>query len=184
MRDSDQLLERALAQRCYVWVHGPDFTFMGFIVDLSESLVLIHRFLDFADNGFAIVRRSVIEAVDVGSRSLKFFEMMMRGEGVIGSLEAEFAIPMDSLASALRAIQSQRFLVLLDRGAHEDPDSEFNVGELLTVDDLHTRIRFVTSWGEWQNDSVVEMPHIVRTEFGTPYLRALQKYAGSNSAPG
>lgn len=99
--DTDALLRKALDERAYVWVEGAHTSFMGFVLGLSDSCVLIQRFNDFAEYGYAVLRRDIVAEVTYKTRSLAFFEHMMKGEGILSRVGLGFELPLDSMHAAL-----------------------------------------------------------------------------------
>jgi hypothetical protein len=176
-REVSELLEKAYAERAYVWVYGPHACFMGFVLGLSESFVLVQRFQDFAEYGYALVRRDTIGDVLYRTRPLAFFEQMMEREGVLERVGLPFELPIGSMSVALRSIQQNRALVMFELDL-ADEDGEWPVGEVLSADDARTELRHVSAWGEWEDRiRTLETSLIQRIEFESPYLRALAKYA-------
>jgi hypothetical protein len=182
---TDTLLRKAMEERAYVWVHGPHTCFMGFVLGLSESLVLIQRFQDFAEYGYAVLRRDVVGEVLYRTRPLIFFQRMMKAEGVLGRVGLPFELPLDSMDAALLALQKQRSLVMFERdddySDDEDEwtaDEDWTVGEVLSSDAEKTEVRHVSSSGQWEERvRVLETPQIQRIEFESPYLRNIAKYS-------
>lgn len=171
-----------MAERRYIWLSFHDKCFMGFILGLSDTLVLIHRFRDFEDNGHAVIRRSAIDEVqcslDEDGRSLRFFESMMRREGLFENVGLRFAVALDSFASVANAVQGAGRVMLFNRGPHEPEGEDLHVGQVLTADDLHIRTHCITAYGEWREfECELDTPTIEWIEFGSPYLKALKKYA-------
>jgi hypothetical protein len=176
--DVPELLQRLGELRRYVWLYVRERCVMGFVVATSESLVLVHWFRDFADNGYVIVRSRSITEVRYEEPSIRFFEEMMQKEGVISAAEASPIIPLHSLHGALTAIIDQDELVLLDRGLLEPRLAEFHTGRIVAVDEEHVTVRHLAAWGEWESTSrILRTIDVERVELGSPYLRALQKYS-------
>jgi hypothetical protein len=163
-----ELLQSACDQRRYVWLQGLR-PFTGFVLAVSESLVLVHDFNDFMHDGYAVMRRDTISelrcSISDDEHSMKFFEQMMVKEGAVARVGIGYTVPLDSIASAARAL-------------HAPVDEDLHVGMVLSADDLRIRTKCVTSSGEWL-DAECELitSHVQLIEFGSAYLKALQKYS-------
>lgn len=178
--DEQLELECGFREKRYLWLTGMDYTFMGFVLGLTDSFVLFQRFRDFAPNGYAVVRRDLLTEVVGNSPAVRFFERMLAGEGILEKVGLRFDVPLDSIVAVIRAVQRERLFVLLTCSEHRDPDvdREYDVGEILCCDDELTKLRYLTAAGAWDGESDLATCDIERIEFDTPYLVNLQKYAG------
>ena len=179
MTDTDNTLKVAIERRKYVWLTGPDFTFMGFVLGLSDTLVLFQRFRDFSENGYAVIARRVVEEISSDSPALRFFEHMMAGEGLLSQVGLRLPISISSIAQTLESVRASRLFVTIVCAEHheEGSDLEHDVGEVLAVGAEAVTLRQVSASGVFLEKLNVEFSEIERIEFGSPYLLHLQKYA-------
>ncbi len=166
--DVRPVLQRALDGRAYVEIRMDYRAMRGFVLAVSDTLVLFHRYSELFPYGYSIVHLHSIAEVDHDDPGLRFFASMLAAEGLVPTPPA-FTVPLDSLPRALQALKEQRILVELQR---EDYDSEhgLEVGRLLNVHEQHTVLQLVSAAGE-----------LVRVGFGSPCIGAFGKY--STTAP-
>ena len=90
----------------------------------------------------------------------------------------DITVSLDSMSAALRSVTEHGCFVMLHRGASESAFSELPLGPIVSTDEEVTKLRHLTAWGEWEQESwSIETAKIACFEFGSPYLRALKRYA-------
>jgi len=164
-------LQRALELRAYAWIETAGYRTMGFVIGVTDQLVLIHSFFDLADDGFVLIPTHLVGEVSWDGENPRFFGRMMEGEQLLDGVGHDIPVRLDSLPHALQAIRDQELLVQVD-----DRD-EAHVGRLVESDDARTTLRYLSASGVWEDVREVETAHIVRVGFGNAYLRAFAKYA-------
>lgn len=165
----------------FVQVHRPSLShprLSGVVVAAGGPLVLVRPFHDFTPEGFAILRACDVVEVRHGERE-RLWERMLRGEGLLGTPEAEAAagagLPLGGLRSALAALVGRH--VIIEREGVDPADDTFSIGPLLAVDDEAATQRIYDSLGRWEDEpEVTPLDRITQVQFDTPYDRTFAKY--------
>jgi len=178
--EQNDLLERAFKQRRFVSFKARHW-YSGFVIGLSDDLVLVHDFHYQLPDGYTVVQRADIvevqSSLDDDERELRFFESVIIREGTIARVGLGFSIPLGTMAAAAGALVGQAELVMFDRGNQQPPDDGRHVGSVLSADDLRIRTRCITDDGEWLDGECEQITaHIEYFRFGYPDLRTRWKY--------
>jgi len=74
-------------------------THNGFILGLGRDLVLMHQFHDFYPEGYTALRVADIKGVRSGDHE-RFWEMMLRGEGIMDRVGISYEVPLDDFRTS------------------------------------------------------------------------------------
>ena len=164
-------LEDAMASQRLVSAGTFDDDVLGFVVDFSDALVLVHAFDRdvIALNGYAAMRRSEF----VGLRSVEdhFLHEAARAAGV-GPTD-----PGADLADLPSFLRWAGRLGLVGVHHRDDPSSRF-VGGVATVDDELLVLHGVDRTGAWADTFEYRVDDLVMVDVLDTYLRALERVAG------
>ncbi|MDX2200453.1 MAG: hypothetical protein SF069_15975 [Phycisphaerae bacterium] len=151
----------------------------GYVLAVWNGLVLMHQFHDFEPDGYTLIREQDV----VGVRSNEYerlWDRMLAGEGRLEGLDADLAIDLSNMQTAIRSAAAQfRFLIIQCEDQHEDIQ-DFYLGELLEVEGDVVRLRSLNALARW-DEQVAEIPvaEITNVQFDTPYIRHFTKYIGA-----
>jgi hypothetical protein len=99
-------------------------TMCGYVLGVSDSLVLLSAFQDFHPDGCCVVRIEDIDEVRVGG-SERAFERMFAAEGLLDAVGVAVLPPLDSMKALLtHLMQSQQAAILEVEFEAEDPDDD------------------------------------------------------------
>ena len=149
----------------------------GFVLGLGRELVLLHQFHDFYPEGYTAVRVNDIRRVRSGKHE-RFWETMLRGEGLMERVGIPYEVPLDDFRSLLTALHGRGQHVIVeceDRKTAEYDD--FFIGRIVAMDDESISILHFDSIGAWYDEpSVVAYGDITQVQFDTPYINTITKY--------
>lgn len=144
---------------------------IGFVVDLSDSLVLFHALeLDsFRLNGYTVIRREDISEYRVFTRAeywqvraVRHFRLKpMRPAGV----------SVSSLPELLKSV-AERYPLITLHPEKTKPDDCF-IGELASMTERTFTIEDLDSNGEWSGPRRMKFSDVTRVDFGGGYEGAL-----------
>ena len=159
-------------------------THNGFVLGLGRDLVLLHQFHDFHPEGYTALRISDIKRVRSGEHE-RFWEMMLRGEGIMDRVGIPYTVPLDDFHSLLSALQGQEKHVIVECENRRTADyDDFFIGRIITLDDEGVSIRCFDSMGSWDHKPcIIAFNDITKIQFDTPYINTISKYM-KKSLPG
>ncbi len=140
----------------------------GFVVDVGNDLVVIHRMAhQITLDGYSIVRlRDVIDVV-----SLEESHFASRALTLLGMTPAKPSIIVTNLESVFLTLADGQEVATI---ACERVDSDvFNVGEIQRVETDGVLLRRISTNAKWQDIEFYEFREITRVNFGGRYEAAL-----------
>jgi hypothetical protein len=152
-------------------------THNGFVLGLGRDLVLLHQFHDFYAEGYTALRVADIKRVRSGEHE-RFWEEMLRGEGLMDRVGIPHDVPLDDFRSLLTTLHGRGQHVIIEC---EDPRTadydDFFIGRIVALDDETLSIRCFDSMGRWDDEPcIIAYGDITKIQFDTPYINTLTKY--------
>lgn len=160
-----QIVRGALAQS----------TWNGFPLLLADDLVLVRTLRDFAFDGFAILCLRDITAVRAGDVE-RFFERVIRAEGLDKNLPPPKPILLRSLRNALESVRAHyRYAIIECESTDEDA---FFLGEITRVDDEQVHLRYVHVDGTRDSDPTpIDLDAVTLVRFDELYVNLYGRYS-------
>lgn len=151
----------------------------GYVLAVWNGLVLLHQFHDFEPDGYTLIREQDV----VGVRSNEYerlWDRMLAGEGRLEGLDADLAIDLSNMQTAIRSAAAQfRFLIIQCEDEHEDIQ-DFYLGELVDIADDMIQLHCVSALAQWvEKIETIPVADITCVQFDTPYIRHFTKYIGA-----
>jgi hypothetical protein len=146
----------------------------GFPLVLGDELVLIRTLHDFAFDGFSILRVADITEVHCGEVE-RFFERVIKAEGLDRNLPAPRPVLLHSMRTALESVRAHyRHVILECEGVDDDA---FYLGEIARVDDEAVELYYIHVNGTRDREVTrVPLDTITLVRFDEQYLRLYGKY--------
>ena len=154
-----------------------DPTHSGFVLGLGGDLVLLHAFHDFYPEGYTALRVSDIKRVRSGEHE-RFWDRMLRGEGLMEQVGISYEVPLDDFRSLLTALheRGQHLIIECEHRKTADYD-DFFIGRVVAMDDDAVSILHFDSMGAWYEvPSIIAFSDITQIQFDTPYINTITKY--------
>jgi hypothetical protein len=176
MRLSSKLLRDHIAKRDLVCIRreGIDnLSIQGFLLDCSDTLLLLQYVYDFHLDGYMLLRRSDLS--DVSCRSTDRFqrELLVR-EGVFEQIDFSYRAPLQSLEAFLGSRGKEKILIVEDEAS--DPP-EFWIGPVMGINADHVELRHFTGIARViEPPARIEMERITCCQMDTNYIRFYQRY--------
>lgn len=150
----------------------------GYILGLSENLVLLHGFNDFHIDGYCIYRLGDISSVRSNEMDRKW-DQMLCDEGVLDNVGISYDVPLLDFPSVIRGLKAQGRNIIVDcEDCSDAPETGFHIGHIVFYKKQHFEMREFDTTGKWYSHPF-EIRHdkVTRVEFDSPYVNIYSKYA-------
>jgi hypothetical protein len=117
----------------------------AFILDFSDTLILLQYIYDFHVDGMLLLRIADITDIEMTATD-EFQKQLLIEEGDFDKIDFERKPPIRSYDALLRSLPKGEIVILEDEAA-EDP--EFIIGTLISVDEYEASVRFFTGAANW-----------------------------------
>lgn len=148
----------------------------GFIHDISEQLLVIQQFYDFSCEGYSIVRLSDISYFRSDEHE-RFFEKILKAEGIIDQVEFKKNVPISDITTALSWFSECGKNIIIECESSESVDDEYHIGKVIEIDEEDVWFVGFNAIGEWDREEIaLKSNEITRIQFDTPYIDIFSKY--------
>jgi len=154
----------------------------GYILSVSEKLLLMHSFDDFEPDGYTICRIQDIVKLRHGPYE-EWFDHILRSESLVEGLKLRHKIDLTSWTTAIRSVaRHYKQMIVECEDAQEDED--FYIGELVELRSRSIRFRDYDALGYWSPmPKSITIAEITKIQFDTPYIRIFSKYTREGTPP-
>ena len=149
----------------------------GFVLGISDKLVLLRQFRDFYDEGYTVLRLADIVSVRSGEYE-RHWERMLSSEGLLNSVKIDAMPALDGFSELLVDFAIEDRFLIVELESKDNPDDDlFMIGKVDHVDGEIAYFRHFDGLGIWE-DKLLKVPTqgITTVQFETPYIRHLRKY--------
>jgi hypothetical protein len=149
----------------------------GFVLGLGRDLVLLHQFHDFYPEGYTALRVNDIKRVRSGEHE-RFWDRMIRGEGLMKHVGIAYEVPLDDYESLLTALHERGQHVIVECENRNTADyDDFFIGRIVAMDNDSVSLLSFDSMGSWDDEpSNIAFSDITQIQFDTPYINTITKY--------
>ena len=155
----------------------------GYVLGLSEELVLMHVFHDFEPDGYTICRVEDITQVRHCPYE-EWFDHMLRSEGLLGGLKLPSTIDLADMHHAILSISRSYDQMIIEC---EDPiqkEEDFYIGTLASASKRILRFLDYDALGFWAvKAKSIEVANVTKVQFDAPYIRVFSKYVRKGRPP-
>ncbi len=145
----------------------------GFPLVVSDDFVLMRTLHDFALDGFAVLRLRDVTAVR-SSDTERFFERVLRAEGMLDKVAAPRPVLMRSWRSVLESVRAHYRYAILEC----EREGEFLLGELVSVDDESVSLHYLQVNGTRERALTrVSLDELTLVRFDEQYVNLFGKYS-------
>ncbi|MDJ0522519.1 MAG: hypothetical protein QNJ90_10670 [Planctomycetota bacterium] len=145
----------------------------GFVLALSDELVLMSQFHDFYSEGAVVLRLKDISGLRSGEFE-RCFEKMYRAEGLLDAVGLSVMPPLDDMRTLTRWLRDTRTPAIIEQEVFEGGDEEdelFLLGYVTDVGEGDVWIRHFDATGVWEEeDDFIELDAITSVQLEAPYL--------------
>ncbi|MFN0110700.1 MAG: hypothetical protein ACKVZH_17720 [Blastocatellia bacterium] len=146
----------------------------GFVLQVSDDLVLFQQASDFLIDGYAVIRLEDITSLRSGIYE-RFFEKMYRGEGVMAQIGELPAVDLSDWKSLLKSLKKIGQNVIIE--CENLDDGLFYIGKLVRVNQRSVEILHFDALGKWEEEpSTVRYDEITQVRFDEQYIKIFSKY--------
>jgi hypothetical protein len=146
----------------------------GFILKISDSLILLQESADFRILGYQIIPVNSISRVR-HNNSDKTYHRILKKEGLLNSVNLKYDIDLTNWKSACKGIKKTNLNVISEC---EHPDHEyFCIGELKRVNQKSISIRYFDATGTLDDENTTHnFNDITKLSFDDHYANVFSKY--------
>lgn len=174
-----QLAEHSAKRHCLTISHR--FTTEktgGYVVGMSNKLVLLHDFMDFYPNGYRIIRIRDITKIRFCPYD-EWYDHILRSEKRLGGLRRAPKIELVSIEAAVNSIAKKcgQMSLRMESG-------KFYIGEVISIVSVAVRFREYDALGFWsRRPGLHKLNKIHEIGFGNDYMNVFSKYTREGTPP-
>jgi hypothetical protein len=158
-----------------------EFTMQGFVIGVSDQLLLLQYIYDFHLDGLMILRTGDISEV-VRTKTDEFQEQLLEAEGLRSRVPFDYRIDLSSWPAAITGLCKDYPLLILERELLEEPD--LAIGRILAVDDEEVSLRYFTGAANWLDEpDRLRTADITCCQAGTNYINVYQRHFARSPTP-
>jgi hypothetical protein len=148
----------------------------GYILGMSDSLLLIHCFNDFKPDGYTICRIRDIVELRHGPYEV-WFDHILRSESLLTGLKFRYRIDLSNWATALQNITRRYSQIIIECESVDEKEEDFYIGGLLAIQSRNIQFRDYDALGYWsKTPKSIKLADITKVQFDTPYINIFSKY--------
>jgi len=151
----------------------------GFVHDVSDTLVLIQQFHDFYCEGYTIIR--IPDIVNIRSDEYeRFFEVIMKGEGLLDLVAYTINVPLFNITSSLSYFSKTKEHIIIEcESVTNDNQDRFYLGKVSEIEGTTVWFVEINPLGTFEHEEIgISLEEISRIQFDTPYINIFSKYIG------
>lgn len=107
------------------------FSIQGFLLDFSDTLILLQYVYDFRLDGYMVLRRRDISKLNASATD-RFQKALLRAEGILDEIDFSFRAPIQSFDAFLVSRPSEEIAIIEDE-IHKS--AKFLIGTVARVDE-------------------------------------------------
>ena len=155
----------------------------GYILGVSDALVLMHPFDDFEPDGYAVIRVGDITHLRRCPYE-QWWDHMLQGEGLLDGLNKPPQIDLSDMRSAVLGIASRYDQMIVHCEDAEENVQDFYLGKLIGAEGNAVKFLGYDGLGYWaETPDEIPIADITMLEFDTPYIRIFSKYTREGTPP-
>lgn len=153
----------------------------GYLLELSDSLGLMHCFDDFEPDGYTVFRVEDVTEVRSGQYE-RHWEQMLAGEGLLGGLNVDLRMDLTSMQSAIESIDREYGRLIIECEDREEDVEDFYIGQVVSVGKDVVQFDHFDGLGKWEKSTAsIPLDEITLLQFETPYIHRFWKYIDGNA---
>jgi hypothetical protein len=151
----------------------------GFVLEMSDELVLLQYVYDLNLDGLMILRAADISEIQ-RSATDEFQEGLLQAEGLLSAVPFDYSVDLGSWPMAITALAKDYPLLILERELLDEPD--LAIGRVLDVGAEEVHLKYFTGTAKWREEpDKLRFTDITSCQAGTNYLNVYQRYFERNA---
>ena len=144
----------------------------GFVIDYDADWIALQYIHDFYLDGYLLLRRQDLTSMNCRATDA-FQRHLLEVDGVIDKIDFDFEIPVGGIAELLKALPSDRVVILED----ETEDDLFLIGTLIGIEDDFISLRFFSGAGRWDDEPAeIAVEDVTSASYATNYTLAYERH--------
>ena len=184
MRKSDLALFMGTGKKVrLIRRHPSESRLNGYILDMSNNLLLMHRFDDFEPDGYTICRIRDIVKLRHGPYE-EWFDHMLRSEKLLSGLKLPHCINLSTVETAIRSIADFYEQMVIECEDEKGAIEDFYIGRLVNTQTRNIYFQDFDALGYWsKTPKSIKIAEITKIQFDTPYIKVFSKYTREGDPP-
>lgn len=156
-----------------------DARLQAFLIDYSETLVLVHYVYDFNLDGLMLLRCADISCIQSDKTDL-FQTQMLKEEGLYEQVDFDISCDLSSWSLALSTLGALNRIITID---DENPKAPvFYIGKVIDIGTESVSIKGFSGAGNWnRHTSGIHYDYISCIQMGNHYSSAYERYFARNA---
>ena len=172
-----EILKKLCDNRRYVAIERDNLdsgNIRGFILALSNNLVLLQNVVDFHLDGYSIIRRRDITHV-WHNEFERYYKKILKKEGLLDKVGLQETISLNNWPSVFHSLKRIGKNIIIEK---EFPDVyKFLIGKIIRINKKHVNIRYFDANGKWERGfRYAPYEEITRVQFENEYIKVFSKY--------
>ena len=148
----------------------------GFVLGLSETLVLLFVFHDFHPEGCQVVRLKDITGVRSDEHE-RAFEKLLAAEGLLDAVGISSVPPLDDMATLLQHLADTDRPAIVEKESHDDEEEVFLIGFVDCVEEGDCWVHHFDAFGEWDEvPSSIPVDGVTCVQLEASYLETFLRH--------
>lgn len=157
----------------------PDTAYLnGYVLDMSDELLMIAAFHDFHPEGATIVRMRDIASVRSNEYERKW-DSMLAAEGLLDAVGTSFQPKLDDMPTLLEDLRVHRRPLITEAEDLSDDDDgwSFLIGYIDRIDEEACWLRHFDGLGRWKKlPAGMALEDITAVQIETPYIETFLRH--------
>ncbi len=151
-----------------------DHSIEGFILGVSDELLLLQYIYDFNLDGLMILRLSDITEIK-SNETAKFQKQLLIQERIFEKIDFNFKLNIENWKTALTQLLSMFEYFIIEDEEAEEP--VFLIGKVLKIGKSDVNFEYFTGTGNW-DEKPIKLPfkNITSCQVNSNYLNVYQRY--------
>ena len=146
----------------------------GFVLGLSENLVLLQYVYDFHLDGLMLLRTADITEVR-HTKTAQLQKKLLKQEGLLERVPLEITLDLSDWKSAISQLSAEHGLMIIECEAQDEPD--FFIGRVTKTTKLGVQGHYFSGAANWEDEpSKLKFKDITCCQVATNYINFYKRY--------
>lgn len=146
----------------------------GYIVDYSDSLVVLHEIHDFDFIGFNVLPTNLIKEIRY-NRADKYFDKILTWEGAKEKIGSRHQLDLSNWSSLFKSLKKSGLIIIVECETAEI--NPFNIGPITKIAKDLVYIQYFDATGLLdEKPTAISFENITKVQFDARYINVFGKY--------
>ena len=146
----------------------------GYLLDISGEWVLLQNIYEFHLDGYSIIRKSDVDRIRYDEID-KYFEKILRDEGVRKRMSKKYQIDLTNLSSIFESLRKTKLNIIVE--CEEEKNDIFVVGKISKIDNNSIGMLHFDACGRWSKQiKTIPYSKITIIRFDEEYINVFSRH--------